>query len=83
MQVKDLLELLQHADPEAVIVNFYTDENSCMPVEEVFLGSLCVKPKWASGGQIIVDGGALAKDEDSKILMGLKDVIIYPAICFK
>ena len=83
MQVKDLLELLKNVDPEAVLVNFYTDEHSCVPVESVFVGSLCVKPKWALGGQMIADGGELAKDTMSKEFMGLSGVGVYPAICIK
>ena len=83
MLVKELLQLLQQVDPESILVNFYTDENSCMPVDEIFVGSLCVKPKWAFGGQMIADNGALAKDQISKEFMGLKDIAVYPAICIK
>ena len=83
MKVKDLLQVLLKADPEAVLVNFYPDKKSCMPIEEIMIGSLCVKPQWATGGQMIIDGGDLANDENVKIFMKMKDVAVFPAICFK
>ena len=83
MKVKDLMSLLKCVDPESIIVNFYTTENICMPVETVLVGSLCVEPQWAIGGQMIVDGGYLANNKVEKGFLDIKNVAVFPAICVK
>ena len=52
-------------------MNYYPEDNNCTPIEEIYIGSMCVKPKWALGGKLLIDGGALAKDKKPIILRQL------------
>lgn len=83
MKAKELMALLQRVDPEAIIVNFYTNADICLPVDDVLVGSLYIHPGWAAGGHMIVDNGQLAANEAEKNFLKLKNVAILPAICIK
>jgi hypothetical protein len=40
-------------------------------------------PQWALEGKMILDNGFLANDNNTKIFMKMKNIDVYPAICFK
>ena len=83
MKAKDLILLLMRVDPEAVLVSFDSNGESCIPIEEILLGSLYVSPKWSLGGQLIMDGGVMTGNTAAKYMADIQNASIYPAVCFK
>lgn len=83
MKAKELILLLMQVDPESVLVNFGNNGESCVPVEEILIGSLYASPRWSFGGQLIMDGGAMTGNNGAKYMADIQNASLYPVICFK